>query len=368
MLWKTHIRISKQVMDELRISLTDLEFSKLKDGVIAPDQWKDYPHHYGKDDAICNYLNLARSHFLKGDKLNAYYNLGVAFHYIQDSYTTYPSFLPKHQQWEEWIENCHYVHDLHGAIQTSVKNKLVARSCAQKAEELFKGASGRGETLRLATMNGQKKDEHSIASPKADFNLGLLASYVAAKSVLGPTRNPALDVALASNLEQHVGHMKMAENESLDTIKDLVSKRNEQAKKIVPPNGVMAKLKNWLTRRRLNHLENRLLRSKQDHFQREHLKAVANRYEREAGNITAEHVGWYEFTIPSIDIGVVINELVEVQGASDALKLDQQKLKDLLIEHSAPIYDIGDSFVVERSILDKIIGQNPINGFNKLPI
>ncbi len=355
------------MIDQLGIFLTDKEFSNLKDGAIAPDQWKDYPHHFGKEDKIRNYLNLARSDFLRDDKPNTYYNLGVAFHYIQDSYTTYPSYLPKHQQWEEWIENCYFVPNIQGAIQTSIRNQVVADSYAQQAVALSSGASGRKETLRLTTMNGQKKDEHSIASPKADFNMGFLASYVAAKSVLGPKKNPTLDAALASNLNWHIGQMRLAEMESLSKIKDLADKRKEKAQKIAPPNGMMAKFKNWLTNLKINRLEKQLLRSKQAHFQREHLKAVAQRYSMAANGIAADHVGWYEFTIPPIDIGSVINELVEVQDASRALGLDQQRLRALLIEHGAPIYCIGGAFIAERSTVDKIIGQNAVNGFNKLP-
>jgi hypothetical protein len=98
MLWKTHRRITEEVMRKLRIPLTSGEISALKEGVIAPDKWKNYPHHHGKSNAIKQHLVTARYLFLQGDLLNAYFNLGVALYYIQDSYTSFPSFYPNHQE------------------------------------------------------------------------------------------------------------------------------------------------------------------------------------------------------------------------------------------------------------------------------
>jgi len=135
MLWKTHIRITKEVMVRLGIHLTNEEFSKLKEGVITPDKGRDYPHQYGKSEKIKDYLNKARASYLQNDLPSTYFNLGVALHYIQDSYTTYPSSLPKHQEWEEWIENS-YLGSSFEAIQSTVRNEYTRKRCCWLDQEI----------------------------------------------------------------------------------------------------------------------------------------------------------------------------------------------------------------------------------------
>jgi len=52
MLWQTHIRIANEVLQRLGIPKSTIEADRLKEGVLAPDKWGDYPHHYGKSHAI----------------------------------------------------------------------------------------------------------------------------------------------------------------------------------------------------------------------------------------------------------------------------------------------------------------------------
>ena len=52
MQWNTHRRISFEVLRRLEVSLTPEVSQRFQDGIVAPDQWKDYPHHYGKSEKI----------------------------------------------------------------------------------------------------------------------------------------------------------------------------------------------------------------------------------------------------------------------------------------------------------------------------
>jgi len=67
MLWKTHLRISFEVMRILEVSLSDEVRQSFKNGILAPDKWKDYPHHHGKSQRIKAYLMGSRRYFLKDD-------------------------------------------------------------------------------------------------------------------------------------------------------------------------------------------------------------------------------------------------------------------------------------------------------------
>ena len=112
MLWKTHLRISFDVLRKLNKSLTPEVSQKFKDGIVATDKWKNYPHHHGKSEQIKQHLMKSREYFLKDGYPNSFFNLGVALHYFQDSYTSFASFYPKHHSWEESIEYAHYTPDL----------------------------------------------------------------------------------------------------------------------------------------------------------------------------------------------------------------------------------------------------------------
>jgi len=122
MLWKTHIRISNEVLRKLGINLSSEVYSKFKDGILAPDKWKDYPHHHGKSQRIKNNLIQARQWYLKEKLPNAFYYLGVALHYIQDSYTSVISYRGPnnqiwHQNYEQYIENSEFVYNLENTNQ-----------------------------------------------------------------------------------------------------------------------------------------------------------------------------------------------------------------------------------------------------------
>ena len=52
MLWQTHIRIANEVLQRLGTPKSTIEADRLKESVLAPDKWGDYPHHYGKSHAI----------------------------------------------------------------------------------------------------------------------------------------------------------------------------------------------------------------------------------------------------------------------------------------------------------------------------
>jgi hypothetical protein len=161
-------------MNRLGVRLTNEEFSKLMEGNVAPDKYfkDDYPHHYGKSAKIGQYLLMARSSFLRDDSPNAYYHLGVALHYIQDSFTTGPNFEKEfHDKWEGWIENSDFVSNIDETIKKTVRNESEQNRCSRVAQELQKEVRGRDNTLRIANINGHMKNYESMASPEVDLKI-----------------------------------------------------------------------------------------------------------------------------------------------------------------------------------------------------
>ncbi len=264
-------------MGRLGVRLTNEEYDKLEEGVIAPDKWRDYPHHYGKSEKIKEYLNKARACYLQNDLPSAYFNLGVALHYIQDSYTTYPSSLPKHQEWEEWIENS-YLGSSFEAIQTTIRNEHTRNRCCWLDQELSRKFQGRENTLKTATLNGQMKEPSSIASPKVDFYLGFWASYVVSKSILSPKECPYLDLQLENLHSIHVNDMKLAEVESANKVRRLVMEKDALSATIIQSKGIVPRIRNWITSFRIGSKDRGLISSKNAYFNRDHLTNVKTRY------------------------------------------------------------------------------------------
>lgn len=356
MLWKTHIRITRTVLERLQIQLTSEDFSRLKEGLLSPDKWQNYPHHYGKDDDIIMFLNLARANFLEDDFSNAYFNLGVALHYIQDSYTTYPSYLPKHEVWEEWIENSALVSDVGEAIRKTVKNQMVMGRCLWLAQVLSMDVHGRDETLGKATLNGMLKDNKTIASPKADLNLGYIASYAVIKSVLGPKMAPSLNDALMSNLHHFEGLLRTAEGRSSGEIIGLMSKRNERTKGLKSSSGVVAKIRNWIINIRIRGIDQQLAVKYQEYMRRKHLHDEAVKYHHEAHRIAIHHMGWYKFQIPEIDVNIKM-ELISIIEATGIYRLEEHRLRDLLVANQIPIYIVGVNEIIERDQVNRLFNS-----------
>ena len=373
MKWITHKRITKEVMNRIGLMpLPRAEYKKLMDGVVAPDKWRDnnphFPHHYGRSNEIQHHLLEARRLFLQNDLPNALFNLGVALHYIQDSYTSYPSFSQiEHGNWEERIENSCLVSDLETTIQRTVRDVSQRNRCSWRDQELMNEVQGRDNTLGIAILNGGKQENDSIASPEVDLNLGFRASYVVSKSILGPKNCPALDNQLRSVLSEHENRLRMAEIESSNKITRLISERDELARKKVPPNGILGKIKNWVTGIRIGSKDRAVISNMNGYFRGEHLENVAKHYMTEASKTAANYGGWYDFQIPQLDLNIVSRELLEIQAVSKILSFDQHNLRNLLKERNISIHPVGDNEIVRRTDLDRLLLEIPINGFIRYP-
>ena len=72
MLWKTHIRIIREVLNRIGISPSSPEASRMREGVITPDKRKDFPHHHGKEQAkeAEKAMNSVEVHLRKQEKEN----------------------------------------------------------------------------------------------------------------------------------------------------------------------------------------------------------------------------------------------------------------------------------------------------------
>ncbi len=350
MLWKTHIKITFSVFRELGIYLSDDEKERVKEGVIAPDKWglADTPHHYGKEKKICDYLLLSRKYFLRYDLLGAYYYLGIALHYIQDSYVSMASFYPKHHSWEESIENSTYESDLQKTIRYWLRNNSFERDrCLGIASSLTIEVQGRDNTLYIATLSGHKQLT-SYAKPIIDYNLGFRASYLVAKSVLSPRSSTELDFALKQLLKYYENLLHESESSSSTEIIDIVNQVENLKRKKTAKSGFVPKLKNGFLSLKVKVKEFQLNSKYNNYLQKRHLFAVYDRYKEAAKRIINPHIGWYNFHILEKDIRIIKSELIPIQEALRNFDINEEVLAVLIWNGRINCYKIGNKKLVNR--------------------
>ena len=367
MLWKTHLRISFEVLRRLDISLTPQVSQSFEDGIVAPDKWKDFPHHHGKMEKIKQYLMKSRGYFLQDDFPNTFFHLGVALHYIQDSHTSFASFYPKHQSWEESIEYARFVSDLKKTINYSLRDKGWERErCLRLAETLSNNAQGRDNTLYLATLSGHEASK-SFAKPIVDLNLALRASYAVIKSVLSSKNCPALENILRDELSNYKELMRTAEAELTNKIIRLVTEREELEKSKVPSSGLVSKIKNWILGIRIKLKDLAVNSNYKSYTQEKHLEKVIREYLKETNRAIVPYRGWYNFHIPKLNPNVVNKELMTIQEVAIALSENESTLKESLAKVNLTSYRVRNIELIRRAELDGFLRNSPLNGFTKIP-
>lgn len=319
----------------------------------------------------------ARGLFLHGDSLNAYYNLGVALHYIQDSYTSVVSYNSPnrqmwHQNWEQNIQASSFVNnldiDLEKAINFHLWNREAERErCLWLVSVLCREAQGKDQTLYAATLSGNEPSPVSI-NPTIDLNLGLIASYTITKSVLSPKNNPALETQLKYILSQHETFLLNAEVDLSNKIISLIEERDYLKTMIAPPTGIVCKIKNWITGVKIGRKEKAAISKYYDYVSRRHLLEVANNYLSAANTAVAPHFEWYNFVIPPINIGMVKKDLISVQDITGYLGVSEYAVKEILKKGNAPSCSLGNNELVRRPEINRVLSQFPLNGFKEYPI
>jgi hypothetical protein len=346
MLWKTHIAISNQVLKQLGIYLAYENYERYKAGVIAPDQWKDYPHHYGKSNEIINNLMAARKNYLQDRLPDTFYCLGVAFHYIQDAYTSVVSYEGRnkavwHHNYEQNIEDAPFVNDVSKTIQYHFRDNLTQLNKYSQIETtLSQKLYGKNATLQVATMIGRKPSTIT-GKPIIDKNLALEACADVMESVLCAKTNSQIDTSLKQSLIYHQSLLQQTELSSAQEIVDNVIEIEKMNSMKEVKSGLVTKLKNgWLSVRvRIKSVQ---LSSKyKKYIQKKHLFKVSEMYRKATSAIVAPELGWYLFSKEELNFNDVKPELMPIQ----------QSYQDLIANHTVNRYQIGKDEVVFRKEL-----------------
>lgn len=359
MLWKTHVRIADEVLYKLGLPRSGLEASMFREGSVAPDKWGDYPHHHGKSNNIRRYILEGRRFFLNGDLPNAYFRLGVALHYIQDSYTSFSSRYESHTQWEQQIEQSHFVDNLDELVAAAFRGRQgKIKEYTDRVECLSREIEGKEPTLWLATLPGPGLStwhERTWGRPNVDLNLAFKASYLVAKSVLSSKTHSGLQAQLNRLLVEYETMLRESEIIFVGKIVELIRKRDQLNEK--RKSGTLQVLKNFLSTffAKIYNLqaESRI----KAYDQQKHLRKVIREYQDAAQNTVAPQRDWFNFTIHEININIVENELLPIETASKHFGIHESLLRYLLDEEKISCYRIRNKELIGKSDLRKALQQ-----------
>jgi len=272
---RTHRRIAERLAAEL--GLSPRQAAHLIKGSLAPDFWKDFPHHHGKRRQIERGVLEARRRFLGGDEAGALFALGVALHYIQDAWVSLPGSHPAHDQYEREIANMPFV---------SFEEAMCLTSHRGGTEEITSlidypaNLTGR-QTIRIATLQSP-----GFGSPLLDLNFAYYVSLAVALSVCGPRQSQELQDFLLRLRDEYSAKMCEAERSLARRILELRADR---------PGGFARKLVRrvnlWLNERRYRR--------------RSHLLKVQKEYCAEAEAAARDYEDWFLVEIPELDAGEV---------------------------------------------------------------
>jgi hypothetical protein len=302
---KTHQKITKEVMIQLeRWPLPVAIGNALMEGAIEPDKKKKEDpnhkfdkHHFYVSNEIIEYSEKARTSYLRDDLDSAYFNLGIALHFIQDSFTScFSSDRDEHYFWEKQIEDlplratieC----DIERTIRETVEHESDKKTCSRLVEGLSNEVQGKGDTLWVATLGGQEKFDGGRASPKVDLYLGFRASYVVTKSILGSKICPEIENKLNGVVIEFEKERDSRITDFINRRMKLVEAKNELMEKRALNKGFFAIFKNWSIDRKIRSIDSDIYKIKNDYERA--IDMIVKRYKEKAKDLHDSYGGWYD--------------------------------------------------------------------------
>ena len=350
MLWKTHIRIANEILFRLGLPKSTPQANQLREGSIAPDKWKDYPHHEGKSDDIKRRLLNSRRFYLKNNLSKAYFDLGVALHYIQDGFTTLTSRSKYHSRWEDQIEQSYFNDNLQYIVDETFQHvSKMKQEYYRYIRKLSDDLQGKSDTLQIASMQGPGISHwgtRMYGKPYVDLNFALRASYIITKSVLSSKHNPDLQKKLDENEKDYQTKMRKTETQTTNEMIELINKYNKLKSQKNDDffKSLMHKISSWTTKIKTNHNLNR-------YEQKKHLQKLNNEYRNVVHRITLAHSGWYNYYVAKLDVNSVQKELLTKQEVMEEFGIMKASLNRILSERNLSSYTIENKELFRRSEL-----------------
>jgi len=358
-LWQTHLRIANEVLRELNIAQSSEEAAQLREGSILPDKWGDYPHHHGKGNNIEANILRARESFLSGDIRKACFHLGVALHYIQDSYTSLSSRSAHHERWEQQIQEAYVNEDLTRMVNSAFHNDPGnLKEYSDIAKTMSQGLEGKPDTIGFATRPGPGLSfwgDRTWGKPYVDFNLALRASILIAKSVFCSATNDEIEQKCSCIHAEFESILEKTEEKTAEEVVKQIEKREKLVSASVKEGRALDSLRSVYRRLKLGIQDYRINRKMGQYDKKSHLSLVATQYWRAIDSAIKPHQGWYKLKTPEIDISRTRTQLISIEEACRTFKLEPNYLQDLIRTGYVSSYHVAGRELVLLSRLEQAL-------------
>ncbi|TRO56837.1 hypothetical protein E2P71_01780, partial [Candidatus Bathyarchaeota archaeon] len=266
MRWKAHTRTAEKILKEFDAMYFSKYEKDLVNGINSPDNEDDKSHYIAREQTALDYVKRAREKRLAYDTGGCLFQLGVAFHYIQDLWTGIKPDTEGHSLYLDLINRCEII-DIHESLEGyyPVVRKRVLSQFMELEKKLSKPVQSVSELQELVLM---KRPFESSAF--LDLNLSFRTCYRVAEMVLETMMNVGLQESLELLHDKYSQKIRDAE---ASMIKEIETTEDEVGK-LVLSDSQLGGVKQWSLEKKLNNL-NRVYKEKH------HLKPVLLDYQRQ---------------------------------------------------------------------------------------
>lgn len=314
MKWKAHTRTAEKVLEVFGAMHFDKYEKDLINGVISPDNEDEKNHYSGREQTAVDYLIRAREKRLKYDTAGCFFQLGVAFHYIQDMWTGIGPDYDDHRLYLDLINRCSIL-DIHESLERyyPVKRQRVLDQFRSLEKRLDKPVESVEEMKELVLMRRPYENSAFL-----DLNLSFRVCYRVAEMVLKTMFNVSLQESLDLLQNEYVEKIKDREMEEIKSIEELEVKVEE----LGLDDSTVNRLNRW-------NLEKKLDSARKSFEARKHLELLVQEFNSKVNQLCKPHEKWYNIDKPALNLDKILSPNVKIEpiGVEDEDEMLQVPLE-----------------------------------------
>ena len=311
MMWKAHTRTAERILNVFGAMHFDKYEQDLINGIISPDNEDDKNHYIGREQTAIEYLLRARKKRLAYDTPACFFNLGVAFHYIQDMWTGLGPDTDDHKLYLAMINRCDIL-DIHESLERyyPVRRKRVLDQFRALEKRLGKPVESETELKELVMMRRPYE-----SSAFLDLNLSFRVCYRVAEMVLKTMYN----VKLQESLE-------LVLNEFKDKIKNRELEAQKQLDSLELKVGELSLDGSTVNRINLWSAEKKLDSSRQSYETKKHFEQTIQSFNVKVVELCKPHESWYNIDKPQLEPEKILSANIQLEAVKIEDNIDNDQM------------------------------------------
>lgn len=303
MKWEAHTRTAQKILADFDAYHFKKYEKDLINGIIYPDSNDPKPHN-GRTETIRENITRSRERRLEYNPTDSFFYLGIAFHYIQDSWVGMDPDHEDYAKYEKLIDKSTILdigEDLFRYYP--VTRNRVLQQFKDLETRLSTPLNTTDEMFDLVSSNTPFESTAFL-----DLNLSYRVCHRVAEMVLKPMLKASIDDNLLRIHKVYTEKLVECERNEREKLYKLEKYAGMESQ------GLFSNFENW---KKKNALEKRLV----SYGKELHLKKIYKSYAVETRELANPYVDWFNVTVPelvlpkldSLLIGDTINKIDEVE-------------------------------------------------------